>query len=121
MCVHACVHACVHLLTFSLKKTSPQKLLTGLLPNFIVAFLRYRLKSSLHRYRKIRPGERYRRSSASTCQISQECVFEVKKLLFTITEKSGLWSDTGAQAPLVTYLQYKSVEYNVGKGDIVPS
>ena len=23
------------------------------------------------------------------------------KLLFTVTEKSGLWSDTGAQAPLV--------------------
>ena len=35
----ACVHACVHLLTFSLKKTS-QKLLTGLLPDFIVVFLR---------------------------------------------------------------------------------
>ena len=30
------VHVCVHLLTFSLKKTSTQKLLTGLLPNFIV-------------------------------------------------------------------------------------
>ena len=26
-----CVHVCVHLFTFSLKKTSPQKLLTGLL------------------------------------------------------------------------------------------
>ena len=37
---HVCVHACVHLLTFSLKKTSTQKLLTGLLPNFIVVFLR---------------------------------------------------------------------------------
>ena len=36
----ACVHARVHLLTFSLKKTSPQKLMTGLLPNFIVVFLR---------------------------------------------------------------------------------
>ena len=36
----ACVHVCVHLLTFSLKKTSPKKLLTGLLPNFIVVFLR---------------------------------------------------------------------------------
>ena len=35
----ACMHACVQLLTFSLKKTSPQKLLTGLLPNFIVVFL----------------------------------------------------------------------------------
>ena len=33
-------YACVQLLTFSLKKTSPQKLLTGLLPNFIVVFLR---------------------------------------------------------------------------------
>ena len=33
------MHACVHLLTFSLKKTS-QKLLTVLLPNFIVVFLR---------------------------------------------------------------------------------
>ena len=31
---------------------------------FIVVFLRLRLKSSLHRYRKIRPVERYRRSSA---------------------------------------------------------
>ena len=48
-----CVHACVHLLTFSLKKTSPQKPLTGLLPNFLVVFLRLeRLKSFLHRYRK---------------------------------------------------------------------
>ena len=34
-------------------------------------------------------------------QISQECSLEVKKLLFTVTGKSGLWSDTGAQAPLV--------------------
>ena len=34
-----CVHVCVHLLTFSFKKTS-QKLLSGFLPNFIVAFLR---------------------------------------------------------------------------------
>ena len=66
MCVHACVHACVHLLTFSLKKTSPQKLLTGLLPNFIVVFLRKRLQSSLHCNRKIRPVERYRRSSTSS-------------------------------------------------------
>ena len=39
-CVHVCVHACVYLLTFSFKKTSPQKLLTGPLPNFIVVFLR---------------------------------------------------------------------------------
>ena len=36
----AYMHECVHLLTFSLKKTSPQKLLTGFLPNFIVVFLR---------------------------------------------------------------------------------
>ena len=35
----AYMRACVHLLTFSLKKL-PQKLLTGLLPNFIVVFLR---------------------------------------------------------------------------------
>ena len=35
-------------------------------------------------------------------QISQECSLDRgKKLLFTITEKSGQWSDTGAQAPLV--------------------
>ena len=34
------VRACVHLLYFSLKKTSAQRLLTGLLPNFIVVFLR---------------------------------------------------------------------------------
>ena len=74
MCVHACVHACVHLSTFSLKKSSPQKLLTGLLPNFIVLFLRYRLKSSLHRYRKIRPVERYRRSSASSSFLSRHIV-----------------------------------------------
>ena len=56
-----CMHACVHLLTKKL-----QKLLPGLLSNFIVLFLRYRLKSSLHRYRKIRPVEQYRRSSASS-------------------------------------------------------
>ena len=35
--VHACVCAFVN---FFFKKTSPQKLLTGLLPNFIVVFLR---------------------------------------------------------------------------------
>ena len=40
VCMQACMHACVHLLTFSLKKTSPQKLLSGLLSNFIVVFLR---------------------------------------------------------------------------------
>ena len=35
-------------------------------------------------------------------QISQECSLDKGyKLLFTVTEKSGLWSDTGAQAPLV--------------------
>ena len=34
MCVHACVHAFVN---FFFKKTSPQKLLTGLLPNFMGA------------------------------------------------------------------------------------
>ena len=50
--VRACVCAFVN---FFFKKTSSQKLLTGLLPNFIVVFLRKRLKSSLHRYRKIRP------------------------------------------------------------------
>ena len=26
---------------------------------------------------------------------------DLLKVLFTVTEKSGLWSDTGAQAPLV--------------------
>ena len=45
--------------------SSPQKVLTGLLPNFIVLFLLV-LKSCLHCYRKIRPVERYRRSSASS-------------------------------------------------------
>ena len=63
MYVHACVHACVYLLIFSLEIS--RKLLTGLLPNFIVVFLRKRLKSS-HHFRKIRPVERYRRSSASS-------------------------------------------------------
>ena len=67
-CVHSCMHACVHLLTFSL---TSQKLLTGLSPNFIVVFLRWRLKSSLRRYRKIRPVERYRRSSASSSTVFQ--------------------------------------------------
>ena len=61
--VRACVCAFVD---FFFKKTSPQKLLTRLIPNFIVGYLRYRLKSSLHCYRKIRPVERYRRSSASS-------------------------------------------------------
>ena len=63
---HVCACVCAFV-NFLFKKTSPQKLLTGLLPNFIVVFLRQRLKSSLHRYRKIRPVERYRRSSASSC------------------------------------------------------
>ena len=53
-CVRACVCAYVD---FFFKKTSPQKLLTELLPNFIVVFFRLRLKPSLHRYRKIRPVE----------------------------------------------------------------
>ena len=53
------VHVCVCAFVNSLKKTSPQKLLTGLLPNIIVVFLRWRIKSSLHHYRKIRPVERY--------------------------------------------------------------
>ena len=43
--VRACVCAFVKL--FLLKKTD-QKLLTGLLPNFLVVFLRQKLKSSLH-------------------------------------------------------------------------
>ena len=35
-------------------------------------------------------------------QISQECSLDRdEKLLFTVTEKSSLCSDTGAQAPLV--------------------
>ena len=35
-------------------------------------------------------------------QISQECNLDrVLKLLFTVTEKSGLWGNTGAQVPLV--------------------
>ena len=33
--------------------------------------------------------------------ISQECSLEVKLFSFTVTEKSGLWSDTGTLAPLV--------------------
>ena len=57
------VHACERLLTFFKKH---QKLLTVFLPNFTGMFLRYRLKISLHCYRKIRPVERYRRSSASS-------------------------------------------------------
>ena len=39
--VHACVHECVcAFVNFLFKGTSPQKLFTGLLPNFIVVFLR---------------------------------------------------------------------------------
>ena len=49
--VRACVHVCVCVfVNFFFKKTSLQKLLTGLLPHFIVVLLRLRLKSSLHRY-----------------------------------------------------------------------
>ena len=29
--------------------------------------------------------------------------FFFKKLLFTVTEKSGVWSDKGAQVPLVLF------------------
>ena len=74
MCMHACVYAYVHLLTFSLNKTSPQKLLTGLLPNFIVVFL------------------------------------EVKIFSSSLQKKTGLWSNKGAQVPLVTCLQYNSLK-----------
>ena len=64
--VRAYVRACVcAFVNFFFKKTSSQKLLTGLLPNFLLVFLR---------------GQ---------------------NLLFIVTEKSGLRSDTGAQAPLV--------------------
>ena len=45
-------------------------------------------------------------------QISQECSLDRGyKLLFTVTEKSGLWSDTGAQAPLVynLFLLYRTI------------
>ena len=59
----ACMCVCVCKL-FSLK--SSQKLLTGFLPNFTGMFPRYRLKTSLHCYRKIRPVEQYRCSSASS-------------------------------------------------------
>ena len=63
--LRACMCALVN---FFFNKTS-QKLLTGLLPNFIVVFLRRRLKSALHCYRKIRPVERYRHSSTSSYSI----------------------------------------------------
>ena len=59
----ACVCAFAN---FFFKKNSPQKLLTGLLPNFMVVFLRWRLKSSLYHNRTIRPVEQYRHSSASS-------------------------------------------------------
>ena len=62
-CMHACMCAFVN---FFFKKTSPQKLLTGLLPNFIVVFLRWRLKSSLHHNKKMRPVELYRHSGTSS-------------------------------------------------------
>ena len=40
-CMRACMRACVcAFFNFFFKKTSPQKLLTELLPNFIVVFLR---------------------------------------------------------------------------------
>ena len=42
----------------------------------------------------------------------------MKNFLFIVTEKSALWRDTGAQAPLVTGLQYKSFENTVGIGEI---
>ena len=67
MCMHVCAFV-----NFFFTKTSPQKLLTGLLPNFIAVFHRSRLKSSL-------------------------------------TEKSGLWSNTGAQAPLVILIGFKTL------------
>ena len=39
--VRACVRACVcAFVNFFFEKTSPQKLLTGLLPNFMEVFLR---------------------------------------------------------------------------------
>ena len=68
--VRACVCAFVNFFFFK-KKTFPQKLLTGLLPNFVVVFLRSGLKYSLHRYRKIRPVKQYRRSSASSFKLYQ--------------------------------------------------
>ena len=38
-------------------------------------------------------------------QISQECSLDTGlKLLFIVTEKSGLWGNTGTQAPLVIIL-----------------
>ena len=46
-------------------KTTSQELLTGFLPNFTGTFLALSLETSLHRYRKIRPVERYRHLSAS--------------------------------------------------------
>ena len=40
-------------------------------------------------------------------QIAKECSLDRGyKLLFTLAEKSGLWSDTGAQAPLVVHLHH---------------
>ena len=58
----ACMRAIVN---FFFKKTFPEKLLTGVLPTFSGMFLRG-FKTSLHCYRKIRPVERYRRSTASS-------------------------------------------------------
>ena len=52
-------------------------------------------------------------------QISQECSLDRGyKLPFTVTEKSGLWSDTGAQVPLVMCLLYRSFENTVEKQEI---
>ena len=78
--VPACVCACMcAFVNFFFKKTS-QKLLTGLLPNLIVVFLRQKLKSSLYRYREIRPVERYRYSSASSStEFSKAFFFRVIK------------------------------------------
>ena len=85
MCICACVR------NFFLYKTS-QKLLTGFLPNSTGMFLRQRLKTSLQRYRIIRPVERYRRSSASSYykllpyhSNSFELCFGIKELSTSLT------------------------------------
>ena len=95
--IQPCVCMCAFV-NFFFKRTSPQKLLTGLLPNFIVVFLRQRLKSSLHRNRKIRPVERYRRSSTSSFSIFCLChvrlLYQVRMMsnwaciFFTILQSS---------------------------------
>ena len=91
MCLHACVCAFVN---FFFKKTSSQKLLTGLLPNFIVVFLRKRLKSSLHCYRKISPVERYRHSSASSFLITTLDLFQSFELERVVLSLSTVHSPT---------------------------